>query len=238
MLNIIIIGIIIINIIIINKVVLLHAYTLCYKAKIQTFFFFSERALQPPPASQVPPPPPPASMSPTSDSTKHPNRRSRKSERPLPTKALPASSVTGNETSSTPSTPKADSEHVSTLDKGIIPRNDENCMDVTSNSAVSDASAKDLVEDKIEKDEKSLPSQLPPASDQKLTLEVSSPSLTGAGASSTSAYIAAASRVPPGECTEGLPALVPGRVSLHVSLLLLVHLFSFFSFPSYTCLYY
>ena len=216
---------------------MLHAYTLCYKAKIQTFFFFSEHALQPPPASQVPPPPPPASMSPTSDSTKHPNRRSRKSERPLPTKALPASSVTGNEASSTP-TSKADSEHVSTLDKGIIPRNDENCMDVTSNSAVSDASAKDLVEDKIEKDEKSLPSQLPPASDQKLTLEVSSPSLTGAGASSTSAYVAAASRVPPGECTEGLPALVPGRVSLHVCMLLFVHLFFFFSFPSYTCLYY
>lgn len=187
------------------------------------FFFFSERALQPPPASQVPPPPPPASMSPTSDSTKHPNRRSRKSERPLPTKALPASSVTDNEASSTPSTSKADSEHGSTLDKGNIPRNDENCMDVTSNSAVSDASAKDLVEDKIEKDEKSLPSQLPPASDQKLTLEVSSSSLSGAGVSSTSAYIGAASRVPPGECTEGLPALLPGRVSLHVPMLLFVH---------------
>lgn len=103
-------------------------------------------------------------------------------------------------------------------------------MDVTSNSAVSDASAKDLVEDKIEKDEKSFPSQLPPASDQKLTLEVSSPSLTGAGASSTSAYVGAASRVPPGECTEGLPALLPGRVSLHFSLLLFVHLFSGFFF--------
>lgn len=103
-------------------------------------------------------------------------------------------------------------------------------MDVTSNSAVSDASAKDLVEDKIEKDEKSFPSQLPPASDQKLTLEVSFPSLTGAGASSTSAYVGAASRVPPGECTEGLPALLPGRVSLHFSLLLFVHLFSGFFF--------
>lgn len=105
-------------------------------------------------------------------------------------------------------------------------------MDGTSNSAVSDASAKDLVEDKIEKDEKSLPSQLPPASDQKLTLEVSSSSLTGAGAgaSSTSAYVGAASRVPPGECTEGLPALLPGRVSLHVFMVLFVHLFSFFLF--------
>ena len=103
-------------------------------------------------------------------------------------------------------------------------------MNVTSNSAVSDASAKDLVEDKIEKDEKSLPSQLPPVSDQKLTLEVSSPSLTSAGASSTSAYVGAASRGPPGECTEGLPALVPGRVSLHVPMLLFVHLFSFFLF--------
>lgn len=103
-------------------------------------------------------------------------------------------------------------------------------MDVTSNSAVSDTSAKDPVEDKIEKDEKSLPNQLPPASDQKLTLEVTSPSLTGAGASSTSTYVGAASRVPPGECTEGLPALLPGRVSLHVSMFLFVRLFSFFLF--------
>ena len=183
-----------------------------FVTKIQTFFFL-ERALQAPPPSQVPPPLPPASISPTSDSTKHPNRRSRKSERPLPTKALPASSVTGMETSLTPSTSKADSEHVSTFDKGIVSRTDQDCVDVTSNSAVSDASAKDLVKDKTEKDEKSLPSQTPSASDQKVALAVSSASVIGAGTSSTAAYVGAASRVPPGEGTEGLPA---GRVSLHV----------------------
>ena len=158
------------------------------------------------------PPPPPASISPTSDNPKHPNRRSRKSERPLPTKALPVSSVTGSEASSMPSTSNADSEQVPSIDKGITPRTDEDCVDVTSSSAVSDTTAKDVVKDKTEKDEKSVANQLLPASDQNMAFAESSAS--GTGASSTAAYVGATSRVPPGDGTEGLPALLPGRVSL------------------------
>lgn len=203
--------------------------------KTQISFFLSERALQAPPVSQVPPPPP-ASISPTSDSPKHPNRRSRKSERPLPTKVLPASSVSGTEASLTQSTSKEDSEHVSTIDKDSTPRTDKGSADVTSSSAVSDATAKDVVKDMTEKDETSLPSQLPPASDQKVALPVSSASVIGAGASSTAAYVGATSKVPPGEGTEGLPALSPGRVSLHAIMLLFVQLFSFFLFQG-TCTY-
>ena len=172
-------------------------------------------------------PPPSASISPTSDSPKHPNRRSRKSERPLPTKALPASSVTDTEASLTPSTSKADSEHVSTVDKGIMPRTDEDCVDMTSSSTVSDATAKDVVKDMTEKDEESLPKELPPASDQKAALPVSSASVIGTGASSTAAYVGATSKVPPEEGTEGLPALPLGRVSLHVCILVFVHLLTF-----------
>ena len=181
------------------------------------------------------PPPPPASISPTSDSPKHPNRRSRKSERPLPTKALPASSVAGTEASLTPSTSRADSEHVSTVDKGIAPKTDEACVDVTSSSAVSDATAKDVVKDMTEKDETSLPNQLPPAPDHKAALPVPSASVIGAGASSTAAYVGATSKAEPGESTEGLPALPPGRVSLHVCMLLFVYLFFFLRYAYSTC---
>ena len=101
-------------------------------------------------------------------------------------------------------------------------------MDVTSSSTVSDATAKDEVKDMTENDEKSLPDQLPPASDQKAELPVSSASVIGAGASSTAAYVGATSKVPPGEGTEGLPALPPGRVSLHVCMLLFVYLLCLF----------
>lgn len=150
---------------------------------------------------------------------------------------MPASSVTGTEASSTPSTSKVDAEHVLAVDKGVTPRNDEDCVDVTSKPAISDASAKDVVKDKAEKDEKSLmaTSQLPPASDQKVALAALSASVIGAGASSTAPYVEVTSRVPPGEGTEGLPALLPGRVSLHVYMLLFVHLFSF-SLARYICI--
>ena len=105
-------------------------------------------------------------------------------------------------------------------------------MDVTSKPAISDVSAKDVVKDKAEKDEKSLmpTSQLPPASDQKATLAVSSAGVTGAGASSTAPYVGVSSRVPPGEGTESLPALLPGRVSLHVYMLLFLCSFVCFFF--------
>ena len=105
-------------------------------------------------------------------------------------------------------------------------------MDGTSSSAVSDASAKDVVKNKTENNEKFPPNHLPPSSDQKAALAVSSASVIGAEASSTTAYVGATSKVPPGEGTEGLPALLPGRVSVHVCMLLFVHLFSFFSIYS------
>ena len=180
------------------------------------FFFFSERALQPPPVS--PAPPPPASISPTSDSGKHPNRRSRKSERPLPTKALPASSVSGTEASLTPSTPKADTENSSSVDKGVTQRHDRDSVDVASKPAISEASSKDSVKDGTEKDVKPLvtTSQLPPTSDQKAALATLPVSPIEAGSSGAVLNMAATSGVPLGEGTEGLPPLLPGRVSLHI----------------------
>ena len=99
---------------------------------------------------------------------------------------------------------------------------------MTSSSTVSDATAKDMVKDTTEKDDTSLPNQLPPASDQKVALPVSSASVIGAGVSSTAAYVGATSKVPPGEGTDGLPALPLGRVSLHVCILVFVHLLTFF----------
>ncbi|KAL9963085.1 hypothetical protein ACROYT_G032256 [Oculina patagonica] len=170
-----------------------------------------ERALQAPPASQAPPPP--ASISPTSDSGKHPNRRSRKSERPLPTKTLPASSVSGMEASSTPSASKADTENAS-VHKGITPKNDRDSVDVAPKPAISDASSKDALKDRTEKDEKSpeTTSQLPPALDQKVALATTPAGGIGPGSSNTVPSMGATSGVPVGEGAEGLPALLPGRV--------------------------
>lgn len=182
---------------------------------VSYFVLFKERALQAPSVSQAPPPP--ASISPTSDSGKHANRRSRKSERPLPTKTLPASSASGTETPLTSTASKADTENASTVDNDVAQRNDKDSEDPTSKPAISDASAKDELKDKIEKDERPLvASQQPPASDQKEVLPTSSTGVTGAVSANPVPSMGVISGVPPGTSPEGLPALLPGRVSLDV----------------------
>lgn len=89
---------------------------------------------------------------------------------------------------------------------------------MTPKPAISDASSKDALKDRTEKDEKSpaTTSQLPPASEQKVALATSSAGVNGAGSSNTVPDMGAASGVIHSEGTEGLPALLPGRVSLHV----------------------
>ena len=184
-------------------------------ATVFYFVFSSERALQAPSVSQAPPPP--ASISPTSDSGKHANRRSRKSERPLPTKTLPVSSASGTETPLTSTASKADTENVSTVDKDVAQRNNEDSEDATSKPTIPDASAKDELKDKTEKEESPLvTSQLPSASDEKEVLPTSSSGVTGAVSTNTVTSMGVISGVPPGTSLEGLPALLPGRVSLDV----------------------
>ena len=121
------------------------------------------------------------------------------------------------EASLTPLATKTDLENASTADKGIVQRNDKDRVQVASKTAISGESAKGVFRDKTEKDEKSLmaTSQLPPATDQKIAITTSSASVIGAGSSSTvPPHIGAISGVPREGSTEGLPALLPGKVSL------------------------
>lgn len=190
----------------------------------RTLIFVSlERGLQLPPSSQAPPIP--ASISPTLDNSKHQNRRSRKSERPLPTKALPVSSPSGIEASSMPSTTKLEAENASTAEKGIVQRNEEGNQSITSKPPILEASAKDVSKDGTGKGEKIVTAtgQLPPASSHKVAVTATPASVTAAGAPMSMLQAAAISGVPHELGAESLQALLPGKVShsCHVYMLFL-----------------
>lgn len=166
-----------------------------------------DRGLQIPPSSQAPPIP--ASISPTSESSKHQNRRSRKSERPLPTKSLPASSPSSVEAPSVPS-----AENASSAEQSAVQRGGKGGESIASKPTILEAHSREVSKDGTEtekSDKTSVPtSQLTPMSNQKVPTTA-----TPTSATATSVFQTAGISGEPQSrdlSPDGLQGLLPGRM--------------------------
>ena len=128
---------------------------------------------RPIPTLPVPPVPPPTSISPGSDGTKNLNRRSRKSERPLPTKSLPVTDSQGTaEGSVFVATPEMDSACNPPVDTDSIQRKEEEDEDTKEVSAssepqMSESCVKEVSSDRKDKKEFGAVNQSPRVADQR-----------------------------------------------------------------------
>ncbi|XP_068734964.1 uncharacterized protein [Montipora capricornis] len=142
-----------------------------------------EQTLQATPVSQVPPPA--SSSSPTLDNGKNSNRRSRKNERPLPTKTLPASIVLDSKDCLAPSA--KDLENAPTADKTMDQQHQQESTNV-SGSKPETAIPSSKEKQEIELDNKSVSvatcSQQPTVSSLSASVAKSgtSPALSAVGA--------------------------------------------------------
>ena len=172
---------------------------------------FSERTPQAPPVSQAPPPPPPASISPTSDSGKQASRRSRKSERPLPTKALPTLPVT--EGSLATSVAKKDSDNATPADKVVDPKSKGEKLQVPGmHPEILHSTATIVSKNNIESVPKSAvaSSELPASPDKKERNTALSGSMVGCGTTPHVPSSGATSVTPAQETGTSLSGFLPG----------------------------
>ena len=174
-------------------------------------YLFTERALQVPPVSQAPPPP--SSISPTLESGKNASRHSRKSERPLPTKALPASMLPVTEASSAPAT-KIDQENFLTVDKGTTQQSESEATNMTEpKPKISDLSTTDVPKSKLESESNSAAPirQGQTISDQKEASVISSAGVSGGGMLAVETTVGAEPGTPSQESMMSVSSLLPAN---------------------------
>ena len=161
-----------------------------------------DRSLQVPQSPQVPPVP--ASVSPTPESSKHQNRRSRKSERPLPTKSLPASSVEA------PSAAKSEAENASSAEQSTVQRSGEGGESIAPKPTISETNSNGGSKDGTENSEKPLApaSQLTSMSNLKASTTATPTSATAMSVVQATGISGVRHDLSP----DGLQALLPGRV--------------------------